>query len=452
MSRYAIVKEYEALDKLRCEATEFAERHCRKLRTGQVAFSPELNYSRLKIKAWLLLIAKTKKQKVSSRLLSRTLKKAQITPTARSLALVEMQNQLKDEYKAYCKIKGEAKELQATALDNLADALAKNGDTTKEKMIKALRQREAQRVSARKIRYLQGKLRTGSTTLITTTDSEGNKVDITDQVELEKAILENNRQKFTQSAHTPFYQPPLREEFGFKGLTSTAQDALVGLYESDTLDKRILEVIAQWQIPQAVRELGPMKMELSLESYVTFWKKAREDTACYPSALSFSTMKAGSNDLTIAALDCTMTRLPLLYGFAPKRWKFCLDVMLLKKSGVTDLSGLRTIVLFPVDCNFAFKHVGRSMMRVAEKTKSLAPEQYGSRKGHKAIDLAVNKALTFNILRQLKRAGAICSNDAKSCYDLIGHSPAALSMQRVGVPKNIINCLFTTLQEAIHKV
>jgi hypothetical protein len=48
--------------------------------------------------------------------------------------------------------------------------------------------------------------------------------------------------------------------------------------------------------------------------------------------------------------------------------------MILKKSGVTDLSGLRTIVLFLVDCNFAFKHVGGAMMQVAEKTKSLAPE------------------------------------------------------------------------------
>jgi len=105
-----------------------------------------------------------------------------------------------------------------------------------------------------------------------------------------------------------------------------------------------------------------------------------------------------------------------------------------------------------VDCNYAFKHVGRLMMAIAEKTKSLAPEQYGSRKRHKAIDLAVNKALTFDILRQLKRAGAICSNDAKSCYDLIGHTQASLSMQRVGVPKNIINCLFTTLQEAVHTV
>jgi hypothetical protein len=92
------------------------------------------------------------------------------------------------------------------------------------------------------------------------------------------------------------------------------------------------------------------------------------------------------------------------------------------------------------------------MMAVAEKTGALAPEQYGSRKRHKAMDLAMNKALTFDILRQLKRAGAICSNDPKSCYDLIGHTQVAMSMQQVGVPKTIINCLFTTLQEAIHKV
>jgi len=222
------------------------------------------------------------------------------------------------------------------------------------------------------------------------------------------------------------------------------------LYESNyDIDDRLLEVIAQWQMPQAVRDITPLKMELSLEQYIGFWKKAKEDTSCFPSALSFPTMKAGAHDPSIAPLDCTMTRIPLIYGFAPKCWKFCLDVMLMKKSGVTDLSGLRTIVLFPVDCNYAFKHVGRSMMSIAEKTQLLAPEQYGSRKRHKAIDLAVNKVLTFDILRQLKRAGAICSNDAKSCYDLIGHTQAALSMQRVGVPKNIINCLFTTLQEAV---
>ncbi len=68
-------------------------------------------------------------------------------------------------------------------------------------------------------------------------------------------------------------------------------------------------------------------------------------------------------------------------------------------------------------------------MQLGEKTKSIAPEHYGSRKSHRAIDLAVNKALTNDILRQLKRPGAICCNDAKSCYDLIGHAQASISMQ-----------------------
>jgi hypothetical protein len=66
-------------------------------------------------------------------------------------------------------------------------------------------------------------------------------------------------------------------------------------------------------------------------------------------------------------------------------------------AGYTHLGGLRTIVLFPVDCNFAFKHIGRSMMRVAENTKSLACKQYGNRRNHRAIDLGVNKSLSYDL-------------------------------------------------------
>jgi uncharacterized protein with von Willebrand factor type A (vWA) domain len=67
--------------------------------------------------------------------------------------------------------------------------------------------------------------------------------------------------------------------------------------------------------------------------------------------------------------------------------------MISKKAGHTYLGGPRTIVLFPVDCNYAFKHVGRTMMATAEKAQALAPEQYGSRKRHRAINLAANKLL-----------------------------------------------------------
>jgi hypothetical protein len=76
--------------------------------------------------------------------------------------------------------------------------------------------------------------------------------------------------------------------------------------------------------------------------------------------------------------------------------------MIMKKSGITSLNGLRTVVLFLVDCNCAFKHVGRAMMQMAEMVKALAPEQYGSRKLHHAIHLAVNKALTCDLMHQFK--------------------------------------------------
>lgn len=221
----------------------------------------------------MLLIARNKRR-VSSRLLSRTLKKANFPADFRSLEEEILQERLKDEYKHYYQIKGEATQLRATALANLAEALAAQGDTKKEKILKALREREQQRSTARKIRSLQGKLRMGSITMVTITDSNGEKVDITDQQEIERVILDSNKQKFSQSAKTPFYLSPLKDEFGFKGLTYAAQATLAGVYDSNhEIDSRILDLIAQWQIPQAVRDLGPLKMELSLDSYIKFLEK-----------------------------------------------------------------------------------------------------------------------------------------------------------------------------------
>jgi hypothetical protein len=201
-----------------------------------------------------------------------------------------------------------------------------------------------------------------------------------------------------------------------------------------------------------IKERGHIDMLPSLESYCRFWRKAKEKTSCYPGPLSFATLKAGASDPLLAAFECSLTGIPLKGGFAPRRWKQMLDVMILKKAGITTLPNLRIIVLFHPDCNYAFKHVGRVMMKTAEEAGSLAPEQYGSRKNHRAIDLAVNKTLTYDVIRQLRRPCAICSNDARSCYDLIGHSQASLAMQRQGVSKSVVDCLFSTLQDALHQV
>ncbi len=64
----------------------------------------------------------------------------------------------------------------------------------------------------------------------------------------------------------------------------------------------------------------------------------------------------------------------------------------------------------------------------------------------------MNKSLTNDVLRQLKKTGAICSNDATSCYDLIDHMQASILMQLHGAPNSVVDCIFTTLQDAKHRV
>jgi hypothetical protein len=58
----------------------------------------------------------------------------------------------------------------------------------------------------------------------------------------------------------------------------------------------------------------------------------------------------------------------------------------------------------------------------------------------------------MDILRQRRQAGALCSNDAKSCYDRIVHNIASLAMRRTGMPAEPIRSMFDTLQKAEHRV
>ncbi len=54
-----------------------------------------------------------------------------------------------------------------------------------------------------------------------------------------------------------------------------------------------------------------------------------------------------------------------------------MDVMIQKKEGLIQVDSLHTIILFQPDCNYAFKYLGREMMRIAKKHKILAAEQFG---------------------------------------------------------------------------
>jgi hypothetical protein len=182
------------LDHLHCKGVELSEKKGKKLRMGQVAFPLQLLQSSQKINAWTLL-EKKRGTKTSSHLIRRTLQKASINSDARGYSREAITEHLKLANQDYYSIKGSAKELRDTTLENLAAEMAQIGNTSKEKMLQVLHHREKHRATARKIRVLRRKLRTGSTTMVTIQNENGEQQGIPGKMEIEAAIMANNLAK-----------------------------------------------------------------------------------------------------------------------------------------------------------------------------------------------------------------------------------------------------------------
>ena len=126
--------------------------------------------------------------------------------------------------------------------------------------------------------------------------------------------------------------------------------------------------------------------------------------------------------------------------------------MIQKKAQVDLVSKLRTLVLTEADFNYNNKILGRRTLQHAEAQHMIAKEQYGSRAGKCAIDHVVHKRLTYDIMRQTRINGALCSNDAMSCFDRIVHSVAILAYRRLGIPHPPLHCMFESIQNMTHSI
>jgi hypothetical protein len=188
------------------------------------------------------------------------------------------------------------------------------------------------------------------------------------------------------------------------------------------------------------------------EEYCQGWKRAKEKTSARPLTLHFGHCKAGALDPRIIKFEAAMASIPMKSGYAYKRWRKGTDVELLKKANSFHVSKLRTIVLFEADFNFTNNAVGKKVGTRVEARHEMAKEQGGSRKKHHALEIGLNKCLTMDQLRQLKWHGILCSNDMKSCYDRIVHAVASMCLQRHGIAKSEVVCMFSTLQNLEHTI
>ena len=435
-----------------------ADKKCRKLRMGQVAWSPELAAAMLQVKIWKLICRRHTGAKVNDRYLNRQLKQANLSPGVLSVSFPEAKFHLHQAFRAYLQLKKTASSQRTAWLEELATAIAhyQGEGTTAKTALKQLQLREKQRAEARTIKRANGKLRANSGLPMViapdpATRGQTRKECYTKQ-DIEEACIEENKRRFWQASDTPFMKPPIFDKVGPLGLGPGADEILeTGTLTLDPgdepLDDDTVQYIKQLQCPDHVTDLPLSEAQITTTKNAQSWKAAKEATSSGDPLLHYGHCKATALHPHLGEFETFMRNIPFITGYSPQRWKRAVNVELLKKPGNFNVERLRTILLMEAQWNNNNKIIGRELLWHAERQDLIAPEQYGSRKNRSANTQALNKKLVQDLFRQQRLTGAIGSNDAKSCYDRIVHSVAMLSMRRVDYPVEPLISMFSTLHE-----
>jgi hypothetical protein len=454
---HAEAQVWEKIDRTLLQLRLRAERKCRKLHTGYVQWTPELSILNATKRFWYLANKKVSGLKVDTKYFKRVARVANQNPLilGRSDIISEKLQEATEKVREY---KRTHVDKRNSWLEGLASAMAHNEakedddiDVKTVSYMKLLKHREDQRTGARIIRRVTGDGTSFQSLDHVVFDNDQGIQEVTwEQQTMEMQLLKENQVRFNQAALSPFLQEPLNGVVGKYGETQASKRILCAnndmINENRPMVREVLDAMAS---PPGMSKLA---LDLSVESFVNGWLKAKEHTASGKSGLHFGHFIAACKHHELKLVECQMANFPLRTGYSPQRWQQGVEVMLLKQRDNFHVKKLRAILLFEADFNFNNKRLGRQLMWHAENHNWIAPEQYGSRKGFSAIDHCLNKRLSFDILRQSQQSGAICINDMKGCYDRIVHSVASICLQRFGMPVEPIKMMFHTLQSLKHYV
>jgi Reverse transcriptase (RNA-dependent DNA polymerase) len=444
--------ELEELDQLRTQSILMANDKCRKLRMGNVAWSPVFQSASNKIQYLKSCIRcyhpTVKHNRISSRTLQKQRIKAKIADPV--LDFETAVTRLKEAYRNYNMIKSEAKEHRQSYLRTVAAAIEENGGGDANIVYEQMVTRERQKELSRKLKLLKGKNK-GILTRVEVPYNGGWK-EVCGQVDIIDGCMAENIRRFTQANSTPSLQQDSIRLLGWTADTTYANSILQGTADTNMLTPEMRKIIPHFSMPESIANVGEISTDISPEEYIYSWSRTREYTTTGRSGIHFGHMKASCLDATLVETDRLFLEIALKSGYSLDRWKQGIDFFIPKKEDSIKVTKLRTIILFECDFNHLNKIVARRVMRQGEQAQTIALEQYGSRKRKSAILHATNKQLTFDIIRQRKLNASLLVLDAISCYDRISAPMAALSLRRQGTPSTTVSVMFKTLDAMKHYI
>ena len=443
----ALESKLETVDQLINEGMKQAENKCRKLKVGKIAFSEKYKVIRAKCSFWEALFRiKVLQRKMQEPQLVLRAEEAGIQLDYQNLSMSQIKHFRREAQREKRQFKPTAGEERKTYIRLLAERRAAAKDTKVEKEITQLAAREDIREAHRRLKFIEKKFGSGAVTMLEEEDTNGVAKIVTDKEMIEKKCQESCIKRLIQSSNTPFNQAPLNQLFPTfeqnAALTQVCQGTFIPPAQMDAGAKAFLQFLP--------KQAEDIPMQWTLDEFKKGWKIKREKTSSGDSNIHVGHYKASVLDNDIAQIHLDMLNIATATGFSFKRWQRSLDVMIPKKINSLQADKLRLINLLEPDFNFLNGMVSRKFMKAAERNNLIAKEQFGSRKGHSAIEHAINKVLTMDYFRVAKISAIVCANDAKSCYDRIVLRAAFLALRAMGIPAPTINSMFSTIKRMEH--
>ena len=417
---------------------------------GNTPYSPTMNKAGATIELWEGVIKKKKRCRFSQSKLRRLERKTGIK-NSMHFTLEEATEKLALAKLKHKRLKKEAKELRVKFLEEKAKAIADEGTSSQQNVYKQLIMQEQQQEAARQIKVVLNKIQSQGVTKVEINTATNDVVEVTSKEGIERACLHENKQKYLQIRHTPCLVEPLRSELRWDANTPAGEQILQGTYNAPIGTHEYAQEFFN-ELQEAELTHPFTEHQITPDLFKDGWAKMKEKTSAGMSGLHFGHLKTCAMDPVLAEFEASIANVPYSTGYTPHNWQTGISVMLHKKEHEDLVTKLRTITLLEADFNFNNKILGRATIQHAERNNLIAKEQYGSRPRKQAIDHAFHKALTYDIIRQFRVPGVLCSNDAKSCYDRVAHSIASLAYRRLGVPDPPVACMLKTIQTMKHHV
>jgi endonuclease/exonuclease/phosphatase family metal-dependent hydrolase len=424
--------QFDTLDKIRTEGILVADKKCRKLPMGNLAWTPLLTEIIRKIQYYRGCVKQyTKVGNVRNKTLYKQQKRSKIDVAPKDIE--ESTKLLHESYILFNNYKKNPKSQRANYLEKLASSYSIHNNIEYASAIKNIIKREYMKDTFKKISNTLKPSRVGVSKIEIPAPNSNQWQLVTTKDEIELGCIQENVRRFTQANHSPAMQPSAVELIGIIGNNKLAQNIKDNIITPDYLKihEDLRQLLPYYSKPTQLLE--NINTSITMQEMRHFWRNSNEKTSTGISGIHYGHFKASNLSDKLTFIDKTFLEISMKFGLNLSRWNQCIDVMIPKKSDTIKVNKLRTIMLFECDWNQMNKIIGNRVMANAEKYKTIAPEQYGSRRGKSSIQHAINKVLLFDLLRQKRTDAALIILDALSCYDRIILLMAALGLMRQGI-------------------